>query len=416
MKLLETDSSDNRSGSLFGPPLLGGIGGGGPCICGEPSAFQNRWSKPASERSPFPFRPVLGFAVGACTCWPLPVSRPPAHLIRVALLIKYDRDAGVELMEAWRQERNSLMPGTWSFTAVISQYGPPRYLLQGLLLCDELAACLGLTSSLSVNVDSVLLLSYPWFNQVVFEDLMQVWQLVSRKDEYAETSPCISSYLRVSFISDRRWNKSGNAWGSSRRTIWSRASSCEMEFIEIDADLESQLDVISEVTEESFRFLADGRLPHIPSLIRAVAWEESCSGIDAGCVLSPPCSAEEEHAGLSLPVAKARSAGKAARRSPPSEVARPPPKHQCQARQWSLPCSHSKSLGEWGGSTPPPCSGLGTQATPWQANWRIPTLERSTCLPSLRPHRSTRSAGLNFTQRRGSCREVKRNGIHRGAH
>ena len=48
------------------------------------------------------------------------------------------------------------------------------------------------------------------------------------------------------------------------------------------------------------RLSPDGRLPHIPSLIRAAAWEERCSGVEGGCVLSPPGSAEEKHAGLSL--------------------------------------------------------------------------------------------------------------------
>ena len=48
--------------------------------------------------------------------------------------------------------------------------------------------------------------------------------------------------------------------------------------------------------------------------------------------LSPDDSVEEEHTGLSLPVAKAHSAKKkAAKRSAPSGIAAPPPKRQCQA-------------------------------------------------------------------------------------
>ena len=42
-------------------------------------------------------------------------------------------------------------------------------------------------------------------------------------------------------------------------------------------------------------------------------------------------SAEDEHASVSLPVAKARSARKAAKQQPPSGIAALPPKRQCQA-------------------------------------------------------------------------------------
>ena len=48
-------------------------------------------------------------------------------------------------------------------------------------------------------------------------------------------------------------------------------------------------------------------------------------------VLFTPGFVEEERAGFSLPAAKARSAKKAAKRLPPSGIAAPPPKRQCQA-------------------------------------------------------------------------------------
>ena len=77
-----------------------------------------------------------------------------------------------------------------------------------------------------------------------------------------------------------------------------RTLSCPVVFIEIASDLEGQLDIISEVPEGSVRFSPDGRLPHTPSLVRLAAWDERCSGVDEGCVLPTPGSAEEEHASL----------------------------------------------------------------------------------------------------------------------
>ena len=89
-------------------------------------------------------------------------------------------------------------------------------------------------------------------------------------------------------------------------------------FFEIAADLESQLESVSEVPGESIGFSSERRLPQIPSLVRSAAWDERCSVVEESCALSPPSSAEEEQAGLSLSVAKAQSAKKAATRSAPS--------------------------------------------------------------------------------------------------
>ena len=49
------------------------------------------------------------------------------------------------------------------------------------------------------------------------------------------------------------------------------SDSCVVVFIEIAADLEGQLDIISEVPEVPIRFSPDGRLPHTPSLVRTAA-------------------------------------------------------------------------------------------------------------------------------------------------
>ena len=60
------------------------------------------------------------------------------------------------------------------------------------------------------------------------------------------------------------------------------------------------------------------------------------SGIEGGC----PGSAEQEHAGSSLPASKARGAKKAAKRLPPRGIAVPPPKRQCQAEFHATVLSH----------------------------------------------------------------------------
>ena len=76
------------------------------------------------------------------------------------------------------------------------------------------------------------------------------------------------------------------------------SDSYKVVFIEIASDLEGQLDIISEVPEGSIRFSPDGRLPHIPSLVRLAAWDDRCIVVDEGCVLPTPGSAKEEHASL----------------------------------------------------------------------------------------------------------------------
>ena len=79
------------------------------------------------------------------------------------------------------------------------------------------------------------------------------------------------------------------------------SGSCTVVLVEIAADLEDQLDIISEVPEGSIRFSPDVRQPHTPSLVRTAAWDERYSGVDEGCVLPTPGSAEEEHASFKSP-------------------------------------------------------------------------------------------------------------------
>ena len=86
------------------------------------------------------------------------------------------------------------------------------------------------------------------------------------------------------------------------------SDSCAVVFIEVDADLESQLEIVSEVPGESIGFSSDGRLP-----THSVLGPHCCMGREMQrsrgklCAV-PPGSAEEEQAGLSLPVANARRA------------------------------------------------------------------------------------------------------------
>ena len=138
------------------------------------------------------------------------------------------------------------------------------------------------------------------------------------------------------------------------------SDSCAVVFIEIAADVESQLDIISEVPGESIGFSPDGRLPHIPSSVLIAAWDERCSVVEESGALSPPGSAEEEQGGFSLPVAKARSAKKGSEtfgakrgRGPSSEASVPSRIPGNSARShvricwpplkwWS--CSHSSTV------------------------------------------------------------------------
>ena len=82
--------------------------------------------------------------------------------------------------------------------------------------------------------------------------------------------------LRIFTHSGRRWRNSWSTEGSSRWTIGSRAS---FGFLRdrVRRDLGSQLDIFPQFPEGSIQFLPDGRPPHIPSLIRAAAWEERCN-------------------------------------------------------------------------------------------------------------------------------------------
>ena len=67
---------------------------------------------------------------------------------------------------------------------------------------------------------------------------------------------------------------------------------CTLVLLEITADLESQLEIVSDVPGESIRFSSDARLLRLPSLVCTAAWDERCSGVEERCALSPPGSAE----------------------------------------------------------------------------------------------------------------------------
>ena len=168
-------------------------------------------------------------------------------------------------------------------------------------------------------------------------------------------------------------------------------------------------------------------------------------------MLSSTGSAEVEHVS-SLPVAKARSAKRAAKRSPPSKIAAPP-KRQCQAEFQAIVLAHMEDLagmlaafevrelrpfllravmarrdGErkllLEGRAAPTLLGAGARSH----RIRLPGFPITKRCAAHRPsNRSTRRASLIFRQaeqrtftggkvRRGSQRDVKRSGIHRGAH
>ena len=103
--------------------------------------------------------------------------------------------------------------------------------------------------------------------------------------------------------------------------------------------------------EGSARFPPDGRATTYTVVGRIAAWDEGYSGADEGCVLSTPGSAEEKYACLSLPVAKARGAKKAAKRpatkrdrGPASEASVPSRiagngARSCGRFRWQVPSS-----------------------------------------------------------------------------
>ena len=192
---------------------------------------------------------------------------------------------------------------------------------------------------------------------------------------------------------------------------------CAVVFFEIAADLESQLEIVSEVPEGSVRFSPDGWLPHLPSLVRTAAWGERSVGVDEGCVLSTPGSAEEERISLSLPVAKARREGLFEK--PISEASRPSPMltHMEDFAGWLAAlevsgvapnptlCSSSPAmLGIPAASRKQPSAARGSHSawgrcrhqsrpSPCQASSRSPTKKRCASPPTSRSCRTTRKVG-----------------------
>ena len=92
-------------------------------------------------------------------------------------------------------------------------------------------------------------------------------------------------------------------------------------FISSRSPSTSQASCKSSPTLQREPFGPDERLPHIPSPVWAAAEDERCAGIEEIIAQFLPGSADEGQAPLSFPVAKARSANRAAKRAAPSGVA-----------------------------------------------------------------------------------------------
>ena len=311
------------------------------------------------------------------------------------------------------------MPGTWSFTADMSQYGPFS------------APAVGFSTGRSDAVSS--LGSTRWSSRI--SGMTGLWSLAGLNN----TKPLVLSCYAFSLTAAGGGGILGVPGVAVAGPLGAAhpSDSCGIGFIETAADLESQVDIISEVPKGSIRFSPDGRPPHILSLIRAAAWEERCSGVDGGCVLSPPTLR-----------------GRRARSSPPSEIAGPSSEASVPSRipgtcarsnrrfRWPArrprsqgSYAHSYSLQFWLAVTfhvsyfskvERPSVSRGSHSarnrctepshpSSWQANAHTPTIKRRSRPPSFRPCRSARRAGLIFLT--GSAAHVlKRKKFGRGAH
>ena len=159
-------------------------------------------------------------------------------------------------------------------------------------------------------------------------------------------------------------------------------------FIVIASDFEGQQDTIFEVLEGSVRFSPDGRLPHTLAG-PAAAWDERYSGIEEGCVLSNPGSAEQEHACMSLADAKAPGAKKAAKHPPPSGIAAPLSERQGQAEFQPTVLSHVEDFA--GRLAALEVSEVAPIPTPRGSDPEmlgIPAASRKTCGPALHEART----------------------------
>ena len=139
--------------------------------------------------------------------------------------------------------------------------------------------------------------------------------------------------------------------------------------------------------------------PHIPFLVRIAAWDERYGRVEESCARSPPGSAEEEQVGLSLPVAKAESARKAAKRPAPSGIAAPPPKRQCQAELQATMLAHMEEFArrlavhEVSGVAPIP-----TPCSLSPAMLGIPAASRKSSSPALHETRTLCGAGADISR------------------
>ena len=153
--------------------------------------------------------------------------------------------------------------------------------------------------------------------------------------------------------------------------------SCVVVFIEI-ADLGGQLEIIT-----------DGRLPHVPSLVRAAAGDERCAQ-------SIPRSANEGQGRSSFPVAKTCSAKRTAKRSAPSGIAAPP-KRQNQAELQTTMLAHMEGFAgtlEVSAPIAAPCSSGGL------ALLRVTAASRKSASPTLHDARTLLGAFASVSRSR----------------
>ena len=135
----------------------------GPCICGDPSALRNQWSKTASEGAAFLFSLALRER-GVHVRESLPCHARLSFSLRLETSVGDDERAGVERMETRRQEE---LAHAWD-VVTHRGYVPVRTLLG--TCCRDFYW-------------PIRRRQFARFNKVVFEDLMHVWSLVSCRTE-----------------------------------------------------------------------------------------------------------------------------------------------------------------------------------------------------------------------------------------
>ena len=234
-------------------------------MCGDPGASQSQWPETACESAAFLFNLVVGFAFGVCTCVTLCCAQ---------------RGVSREIIVAAEQLR-SLPEG----------FRLENLSVEASLLDSDVLELLG-TEGLAVD-ELTSKLQLRWATRTEFPSVARcsssiVAPLHTQQLGAEAFLQCLQERLLDKTLGRReatsRWPLTGVAHPSD---------SCAVVFTEIAADLEIQLEIVSEVPGESIGFSSDGRLAHIPSLVRTVAWDERCSRVEESCALSPPGSAKK---------------------------------------------------------------------------------------------------------------------------